>query len=151
MRERILAIDFGMRRFGLAVSDPLGVIALGLPTLERKNLASDLAALGGLIEQYSIGEVILGLPLSKSGAENAMSQRVAGFAEKLRVRVNCSVRLWDERLSSAEANRMLRGSGIGLERRKRAVDRVAATLILQNYLDWRGHEGNQAAETRDPR
>lgn len=139
MQGRILAIDFGMRRLGLAVSDPSNVIALGLPTLERRNVASDLSTLGGLIEEYGIAEVVLGLPLSKSGAESAMSQRVDAFADKLRRRSGRAVRLWDERLSSAEANRMLQAAGIGLGRRRRAVDRVAATLILQNYLDWRAH------------
>lgn len=146
MTKRILAIDFGMRRFGLAVSDPLGIIALGLPALERKNLASDLAALGGVVEEYGIEEIILGKPLSKSGEENEMSRRVASFAEKLRERLGRSVRLWDERLSSAEAGRLLRSAGLGIKKRQQAVDRVAATLILQNYLDWRACQPGSTAE-----
>lgn len=142
---RILAVDFGLRRLGLAVSDPLGIVAQGLPTIERKNTAADLAALEALAEEYSVGEVILGNPLSKSGGETAISRRVEEFAEKLRRRLSCPVKLWDERLTSAEANRMLRSSGMGLRKRQRAVDQVSAVLILQNYLDWRG---NQAENNR---
>lgn len=146
MQGRILAIDFGMRRFGLAVSDASNVIALGLPTLERRNAAGDLLALGKLVEEHGVSEMVLGLPLSKSGGGSAMSKRVEEFAEKLRRRCGCAVRLWDERLTSAEANRMLHSAGISLGARKRAVDRVAATLILQSYLDWRAHERDRAPE-----
>ncbi|MDE3180537.1 MAG: Holliday junction resolvase RuvX [Acidobacteriota bacterium] len=147
---RILAIDFGTRRLGLAVSDPSGKVALGLPTLSRKNLAEDLSRLGELISQYEPGEVLVGLPVSKGGAESAMSIRAAGFAKKLQFSTGRPVRLWDERLSSAEANRLLRSSGISIEKRKRAVDRVAATLILQNYLDWRSQALREDVAAGDP-
>ena len=139
MEGRILAIDFGMKRFGVAVSDPLGLTAQGLPTLERTNLRRDLSALEALIREYAVQEIILGNPLSKDGSPSAMSGRVDEFAQKLGKRAQCAVRLWDERLSSAEAQRMLRSSGIGPGKRQRAVDRVAATLILQSYLDWRAN------------
>lgn len=150
MKHRILAIDFGVRRLGVAISDPLGVVALGLPTVERTNLAVDLARIDELIREYDARELIIGQPLSKSGEENNMSRRAAEFAGKLRERLGYPVKLWDERLTSAEANRMLRGAGLGIEKRRRAVDRVAATLILQNYLDWKanqhpsGEAGNEA-------
>lgn len=144
-KPRILAVDFGVRRLGVAVSDPSGVVALGLPTIERTNLAADMARLGEYISEYGAGEIIVGHPLSKSGGKNAMSRRAAEFAAKLGERLGCRVSLWDERLTSAEANRMLRGAGLGVEKRRRAVDRVAATLILQNYLDWRaGHDASES-------
>jgi putative holliday junction resolvase len=133
---RILAIDFGMSRFGLAVSDALGLTAQGLATLERRSKDSSLNAILDVIAEYDVREVIVGNPLSASGNETAMSRRAQRFAEKLRRRVRCNVRMWDERLSSAEANRLLRTSGVGIEKRRLAVDRIAATLILQNYLDW---------------
>jgi putative holliday junction resolvase len=133
---RILAIDFGMSRFGLAVSDALGLTAQGLATLERHSKDSSLSAILHVIAEYDVREVIVGNPLSASGNETAMSRRAQRFAEKLRRRVRCNVRMWDERLSSAEANRLLRASGVGIEKRRLAVDRIAATLILQNYLDW---------------
>lgn len=144
---RIFAIDFGMRRFGVAVSDPSGTVALGLPTIERQNIAADLAAIGRLIGEYGAEEVVVGLPLGESGAESAMSRRVREFASKLTGRTGCNLRLWDERHSTAEAGRMLRSAAIGRVKRQRAVDRVAATLILQNYLDWRVREQAPAARS----
>lgn len=148
-RRRTLAIDFGMRRFGVAVSDPSGAVALGLPTIERKNVAADLAAIGKLIGEYDAEEVVVGLPLGQSGAESAMSLRVRGFAAKLAAHTGCTLRFWDERHSTAEAGRMLRSAAIGRVKRQRAVDRVAATLILQNYLDWRAHEQSAAATSEN--
>lgn len=140
MAKRILAIDFGLKRMGLAVSDALGVTAQGLATLERVRIADDLEHIRKLVEEYAAARVILGNPISQAGAETAMSGQVAAFAEKLRRILACPVELWDERLTSAEANRMLRASGIGIEKRRRAADRVAATLLLQSYLDYHANE-----------
>ena len=136
MPARILAIDFGTRRIGLAISDPLGITAQGLPTLERTHLAEDLDRLRMLAEEYSVGGVLLGNPISARGGETQMSRRVAAFADKLRRRVACPVILWDERLTTAEASRVLREAGIGIGKRRRARDRVAAVLLLSNYLDY---------------
>ena len=144
---RILAIDFGIKRMGLAVSDALGITAQGLPTLERTRIADDLGRIRELIEEYSVERVILGNPVGHSGGPTAMSGRVADFAEKLRRRLGCPVELWDERLTSVEAGRMLRQSGMGTLKRKRAVDRVAATLLLQAYLDY---HANERARRRKP-
>ena len=135
MNARILAIDFGTRRMGLAVSDVLGITAQGLPTLERRRLSADLEQLRSLVEEYSVERVLVGNPIGHSGAETAMSQRVAEFAEKLRRRLPCPVELRDERLTSVEANRTLREAGLSIRKRQRAADRVAAVLLLQSYLD----------------
>jgi len=140
LAARVLAIDFGLKRMGLAVSDALGVTAQGLATLERVRIADDLNHIRKLVEEYAAERVVLGNPLSKAGAETAMSGQVAAFAEKLRRILACPVELWDERLTSVEANRMLRESGIGIEKRRRATDRVAATLLLQSYLDFHANE-----------
>ena len=105
---RILAIDYGTRRMGLAVSDPLGITAQGLETLQRKNKRSDFARLERLLREYRVREIVLGNPLRMSGEEGAQSQKVAEFAEELRRRFSIPVHLWDERLTSAEANRLLR-------------------------------------------
>ena len=137
---RILAIDFGTKRMGLAVSDALGMTAQGLPTLERTRLADDLERLLKLVEEYSVGRVLVGNPLGHSGGETAMSQRVADFVEKLRRRMPCPVDLRDERLTSVEANRTLRDAGLSLGKRQRAVDRMAAVLLLQSYLDYLENE-----------
>jgi putative pre-16S rRNA nuclease len=143
---RVLALDFGTRRIGVAVSDALGLTAQGLPTLERKNTAHDLGRIQALATEYAVARVIVGNPISAKGGETAMSRRVADFTEKLRRRLPCSVELWDERLTSVQANRMLRESGIGIEKRRRAVDRVAATLLLEGYLDYCAHQAAIGAE-----
>lgn len=140
MPERILAIDFGLKRMGLAISDPLGITAQGLATLERTRLDDDLRHITRLVAEHAAGRVILGHPVSRAGAETAMSRQVAAFAEKLRQHLACPVDLWDERLTSVEAGRLLRASGMGIEKRRRAMDRVAATLLLQSYLDYQANE-----------
>ena len=152
MATRVLAIDFGTKRMGLAVSDALGITAQGLATLERVRIADDLEHIRKLVEEYAAERVIVGNPISKAGAETAMSGQVAAFAEKLRRILACPVELWDERLTSAEANRMLRESGIGIEKRRRATDRVAATLLLQSYLDFHANERERqhASEAEQP-
>ena len=142
---RVLAIDFGMRRMGLAVSDALGITAQGLPTLSRTRLDNDLQKIRELTEEYSTEGVIVGNPLGHGGGETTMSRKAAEFAEKLRRRVDCPVVLWDERLTSVQANRALRDSGLTLGKRQRAVDRVAAVLLLQSYLDFLSNERSRNA------
>lgn len=144
--RRVLAIDFGLKRIGLAISDALGLTAQGLPTLERTRLDDDLEQIQKLAQEYATERVILGNPISQGGGESAMSRRVAEFAALLRRRLSCPVELWDERLTSAEANRMLRSSGMSIGKRQRATDRVAATLLLQSYLDRRAHEDVRSSE-----
>lgn len=134
---RILAIDYGTRRIGLAVSDALGITAQGLPTLTRRRLRDDLEHIRKLVEDHSVERVILGNPIGMSGGKTAMAERVEAFARKLRRRLACPVELWDERLTSVEAHRLLRESGMGIEKRRRAADRVAASLLLETYLDRR--------------
>jgi putative Holliday junction resolvase len=134
---RILAIDYGSRRMGLAVSDPLGITSQGIETLQRKNKRNDFSRLGQIIRKYDVREIVLGNPLRMSGAEGIQSEKVAGFAEELRQKFNLPVHLWDERLTSAEANRLLRESELSLQKRAQAVDRMAAVLILQSFLQAR--------------
>lgn len=134
---RILAIDYGTRRMGLAVSDPLGITAQGLETLERKNKRADFGRLERTIREYQVREIVLGNPLRMSGEESTLSQKVAEFAEELRRRFQLPVHLWDERLTSAEANRLLREAELSIKKRAQAVDRMAAVLILQSFMQAR--------------
>jgi len=131
--ERILGIDYGERRVGLAVSDPLGITAQGLETFDRRS-GDLLEHLSGLVSYYDVGRMVVGHPLSMSGRPSQTSRRAEQLADQLRERFDLEVILWDERLTSAEARRIVAGSGAG----KEAVDRVAAGLILQGYLDSRG-------------
>ena len=138
---RILAIDFGSRRMGLAVSDLLGITAQGIDTLERKNKRSDFARLERVLREYQVQEIVLGNPLRMSGEEGRQSQKVAEFAEELRKKFQLPVHLFDERLTSAEANRLLREADVSIEKRAKAVDRMAAVLILQAFLQSRASAG----------
>jgi putative Holliday junction resolvase len=135
---RTLGLDVGSRRIGVAVSDPLGITAQGLDTLQRRNKRHDLAALEKIIRDYDVREIVVGLPLRMSGAEGTQSEKMQGFAEDLRRRFRLPVHLWDERLTSAEANRLLRETELSIEKRARAVDRMAAVLILQGWMESRG-------------
>jgi putative Holliday junction resolvase len=137
---RILAIDFGLRRIGLAISDALGVTAQGLPTLQRTSIRKDIEHIRTMAEDYSAEKVIVGNPIGHTGKATSMSRHAEDFAKKLQGRLNCPVELWDERLTSVEANRMLKTAGLSINKRQQAVDRVSAVLLLQNYLD---HHANQ--------
>src|SRR5689334_1076815 len=134
MREeptrRILGLDVGARRIGIAISDPLGVTAQGIDTLHRKNKKYDLQHLNRVIREYEVQEIVVGLPLRMSGAEGIQAGKIQEFAEELRKRFKLPVHLWDERLTSAEANRLLRETDLSIEKRGKAVDRMAAILIL---------------------
>jgi len=132
---RILALDLGARRIGVAVSDELGITAQGMPTLERRNIRADLDALAEIIRGRDVRLVVVGNPLHMSGDESPGSARAARFADRLRRRAGVEVVLRDERLTSREASRVLRESGASIARRAQAVDKLSAVLILESYLD----------------
>ena len=134
---RILALDFGARNIGLAVTDELGITAQGLPTLRRSNKRNDLDHLRRTIRQYGVSELVMGLPLRMSGSEGIQSEKVQAFAEELRRRFKLPVHLFDERLTSVEANRLLRETDMSIRRRGEVVDQLAAVLILQSFLEFR--------------
>jgi len=132
---RLLGLDLGSKTIGLAVSDPLGYTAQGLPTLRRMNRRADLAKLERVIGEYQVSEIVVGNPLHMRGGPTAGSERAAKFAEELRRRFGLPVHLWDERLSTAEAQRVLRASEMSTARRAEVVDRLAAVLILQSFME----------------
>jgi putative Holliday junction resolvase len=133
--RRVLGLDVGARRIGVAISDPLGITAQGLETLHRKNKKYDLQFLNRVIREYDVQEIVVGLPLRMSGAEGIQAGKIQEFAEDLRKRFKLPVHLWDERLTSAEANRLLRATDLSIEKRGKAVDRMAAILILQGWME----------------
>ena len=134
-KGRILALDVGKKRIGLALSDPLGITAQGLPTLERTTIREDLAALENLIREHQVKLILMGHPLHMSGRESSQSAYTREFAERLAGRTGLEVRLWDERLTTVEAERVLKQSGISIEKRAKAVDRLSAVILLGSYLD----------------
>lgn len=132
---RILALDLGKRRIGLAISDPMRITAQGLPNLVRTRKRDDLDALGALIREREVGLILLGNPLNMRGSEGRQSNWVREFAADVEKRLGVPVQLWDERLTSVEAGRVLRSSGISIEKRAAAVDKLSAVILLQSYLD----------------
>jgi len=130
---RILALDFGEKRVGMAISDPLQLTAQGLRTVADKTGMELLSTIRGLIQEYDVIEVVLGYPLLMSGEEGDMARAVRQFAEKLGHRASVPVILWDERLSSKQAEKVIRQSGSSPKKGK--VDEISACLILQSYLD----------------
>jgi len=134
---RILAVDLGERRIGLALSDPLGLTAQGLPTAGRRNKREDLNFVESLVRRHDVSRVLIGHPLNMDGSEGPQARKARAFAEALSKRVSSSVtvELWDERLTSVEAEVMLDPSTMGESRRRGRVDQLAATILLQSYLD----------------
>ena len=133
--RRVLGIDWGRRRIGLAVSDELRISVRGLDTLERTNKAADLARIEGLIRDLGVGLLVVGRPLHMNGKAGGSVSEAEQFGRTLAKRVGLPVRFWDERLTSVEAERRLRG---GRSHSKSAVDRAAAELILTEFLDTEG-------------
>jgi putative Holliday junction resolvase len=119
----------------MAVSDPLRITAQGLETLQRTNKRTDFAKLEETVRRYEVQEIVVGYPLRMSGAEGVQAEKMQRYAEELRERLELPVHLWDERLTSAQANRILRETEMSIKRRGEVVDRMAAVLILQSWMD----------------
>lgn len=131
----MLALDVGKRRIGLAISDALGITAQGLETLERTRIREDLDKLKQIAGDRDVCILLVGKPLHMSGSESTQGQYTKEFGERLGRHLHLPVIHWDERLTSAEAERLLRQGGASLEQRRNAVDQMAAVLLLQNYLN----------------
>lgn len=134
---RYLGIDFGTRRIGVAVSDELGLTAQPLPTLEPSTDEEALSAIRKFIDQYGVLEVIVGLPKNMNGTLGPAAEQALAFARRLQEGGAAKVTMWDERLTSRAAERVLIEADLSRAKRKRYVDKVAAVLILQGFLDRR--------------
>jgi putative holliday junction resolvase len=134
---RVLALDLGKRRIGLALSDELGITAQGLQTLERTNIREDLARLTQLANDKNVTLLLVGNPLHMSGDEGRQTVYAREFGDRLHAATGLPVEYWDERLTTVEAQRVLRQSGISIEKRGKAVDRLAAVILLESFLDSR--------------
>jgi putative holliday junction resolvase len=133
---RYLALDVGSRRIGVAVSDELGLTAQPVLTLERRrNLREDLRSLARLCRRYDVAGIVVGNPLSLDGATNPQAAKIQAFAAELGELAKLPIHLWDERLTSHEAHQILYEAGHARQSHRRLVDQVAATLILQSFLE----------------
>ncbi len=133
--RRILALDLGKKRIGLALSDELGFTAQGLKTLEREGRRDDIETLRKLAVESRVELFLIGDPIHMSGAPSRQGEYTREFARELEYKTGLPVKFWDERWTSREAERTLRGSGIAHGERKPAIDRLSAVILLQSYLD----------------
>lgn len=143
---RIMGLDFGSKTVGVAISDPLLLTAQGIEIIRRKEenkLRQTLARIEELIVEYDVEEIVLGLPKHMNNTEGVRVELTREFQEKLERRTGLPVTLWDERLTTAAADRAMMEAGIRREERKEHVDRIAACFILQGYLDLRHAKGER--------
>ena len=132
---RVLGLDVGERRIGVALSDPLGLTAQRLTVLERSGDRAAVDAVCALIAQHQVASVVVGLPLTMRGTHGPQAQRVTSFAQALRRQTTVPVQMVDERLTTVQGERALLATDTSRRRRKQIIDQVAAQLILQQYLD----------------
>lgn len=134
---KIMGIDFGTKRMGIALSDELFITAQGADTIQRKDLKTDLAAISDIISQNNVIEIVVGLPISMNGTHSRKTEEVIEFVEVLTKAVSVPVKTWDERLTTVQADRAMMEAGLNGFKRRRLADKVASGLILQSYLDSR--------------
>lgn len=135
---RILGLDIGSKRIGVAVSDELGLTAQPLETLVSKGTEADLERIATLVDRFQAEEIVIGIPLNMNGTEGPEAKKVRAIAERIAQKVQIPVREWDERLSTVAAERTLLEADVSRSKRRKVIDKLAAVIILQGYLDGRG-------------
>lgn len=146
---RIMGLDFGSKTVGVAVSDSLLLTAQGVEIIRRKEenkLRQTLARIEELIVEYQVGELVLGLPKNMNATEGIRAELTYEFKDKLERRTGLPVVMWDERLTTVAADKAMIEAGIRREKRREYVDKIAAVLILQGYLDRRNMQNEQIGE-----
>ena len=136
---RVLGLDYGSKTVGVAVSDPLGLTAQGVEIIRRKSenkMRQTLARIEELVKEYQVEKIVLGLPKNMNNTLGDRAEKSLELKETLERRTGLDVVMWDERLTTVSANRVLMESGVRRENRKDYVDKIAAIFILQNYLDY---------------
>jgi len=139
--SRVMSLDLGKVRIGIALSDIMGIIASGYQTFERtQDEQKDMLSLASLAKEKDCATIVIGLPLNMDGSIGASAKASYEFGEKLQAYTNAKIAYWDERLTTASAERSLLAADVRREKRKKIIDKVAATIILQSYLDKLGNK-----------
>ncbi len=138
---RILAIDYGEKRIGLAVSDELEITARGVSVIERKSKKTDMEAIAAAVLEYHAGAIVVGYPLRLDGSAGIQCQKVDRFIASLKESFPVPVSAWDETLSTKEAEELMRQTGVKRKKKRGTVDRIAAAVILQDYLNKKARHG----------
>lgn len=139
-KGRLLGLDYGSHRIGVAVSDPLGLIAQPLQAIRRRGDNRDIESIGALVREFSVEAVVLGLPLMLDGTEGIQAKRARDFGDKISGAIGVAVEPWDERMTTVQAERHLIASGVRREKRKEIRDSLSAVLLLQSLLDFRNQK-----------
>jgi putative Holliday junction resolvase len=142
---RIMGLDLGTNSIGVAISDELGITAQGLKTIRRRSSVEDLRELANIIAQFEIGKVVVGLPKNMDGSLGKQAEMVFRWIKVFKKSANLPVVTWDERLSTVGASRVLLEADLSRQKRKKVIDKLAAVLILQGYLDQVRNRNNESA------
>lgn len=132
---RIMGLDYGDRKIGVAMSDMFGWTAQGLEVVERRRDGAEMQRIADLVREHEVEEIVVGLPKNMNGSIGPRGEICIEFADQLRAMLNLPVHLWDERLTTVSAERTLLEADVSRKKRRQVVDKMAASLILQNYLD----------------
>jgi len=132
---RTMGLDMGTRTIGVAISDELGITAQGLKTLKRKSMEEDLKGIATMIHQFEIDKIVVGLPKNMDGTLGKQAEMVFQWVKDLKDKIHIPVVTWDERLSTVGASKVLLEADLSRKKRKKVIDKLAAVLILQGYLD----------------
>ncbi|MEG0773254.1 Holliday junction resolvase RuvX [Clostridium sp.] len=132
---RVLGLDIGDRTIGVAISDPLGFTAQGITTIRRKKIEYDIEELLKICMEYNVDTIISGLPKNMNGTLGPQSEKVMEFCQVLKEHIDVPIKYWDERLTTVAAHKAMLESNMSRDKRKKVVDKIAATYILQGYLD----------------
>lgn len=132
---RVMGLDIGDKTVGVAISDPLGWTAQGIKTIRRTSIKTDINEIINIIKEYSVEKIVAGLPKNMNGTIGPQSEKVMEFCEKLKNKTQMEIIFQDERLTTVAAEKMLIGADVSRKKRREVIDTVAATYILQSYLD----------------
>ena len=132
---RIMGLDYGERRIGVAMSDLFGWTAQGLEVIDRKATADPVARISELIQEHEVGSIVVGLPKNMNGTIGPSGENCIAFAETLKQTLDLPVRMWDERLTTVSAEKTLLEADVSRRKRKQVIDKMAAAILLQSYLD----------------
>ncbi len=147
---RILSLDVGEKKIGVAVSDELGITAQGLGVIECQNRRQDLSRIARYVQEYEVDEIIIGLPRNMDGTIGPQAREILAFQEKLAGAVHIPVVTWDERLTTVAANRVLLEADLRRRKRKKVIDKLAAVFILESYLRYKKKQREAGPEEKAP-
>jgi putative holliday junction resolvase len=134
---RIMGLDYGERRIGVAVSDMFGWTAQGVEVIDQKQVKDAMGRIEELVKEYEVESIVVGLPKNMNGTVGPSGEYCIAFAEQLRQTITLPVQMWDERLTTVSAERALLEADVSRRKRKQVIDKMAAAILLQNYLDSR--------------